>query len=62
MHLTVPGEAFRQHHDPVLGAIMLADQYGARLEPEPIAELEIGRLVPGSILFPDPIKEALHTK
>ena len=59
MHLAVPCEPFRQHHDTVLFSIMFADQHGAGLEPEWIIKLQVGSLVPGSEFPGDPLKETL---
>ena len=61
MHLAVPGEAVRQHHDPVLFSTMLADQHGSGLEPERIIKLQIGSLVPGSEFPGHPLKETLKS-
>ena len=62
MHLAIPGEAIRQHHDPVLFSIMLADQHGAGLELESIIRLQVGTFGSGRELPGYPLKETLLSR
>ena len=59
MQLPVPSKTIRQHRNPMLFAIMFADQYGARLELESIIGPQIGSPVPGREVLGHPVNKTL---